>query len=107
MRELVIVSTGQTYELASITRWIEEGHSTCPKSGKKLLHTNLIPNRALRSLIIQYCDAHNIPFEKIEDKKKHSSVESIVSTKAALEAAKMTATFLVEKLATGPFEAKK
>ena len=107
MREPVIVSTGQTYELASITRWIEEGHSTCPKNGQKLLHTNLIPNHTLRSLITQYSDAHNIPFEKPENMKKHSSMESIVSTKAALEAAKMTAAFLVEKLATGPFEAKR
>jgi hypothetical protein len=107
MREPVIVSTGQTYELASITRWIEEGHSTCPKNGQKLLHTNLIPNHALRSLIIQYCDAHNIPFAKPENSKKSSSMESIASTKAALEAAKMTAAFLVEKLATGPFEAKR
>lgn len=106
MREPVIVSTGQTYDLSSITRWIEEGHSTCPKNGQKLSHTNLIPNHALRSLIIQYCDVHNIPFEKPEKNKKHNSLESIASTKAALEAAKMTAAFLVEKLATGPFDVK-
>lgn len=107
MREPVIVSTGQTYELASITRWIEEGHTTCPKNGQKLLHANLIPNHALRSLIIRYCDAHNIPFEKTENKNKRSSMESNVSTKAAIEAANMTAAFLVEKLATGPFEVKR
>jgi len=107
MREPVTVSTGQTYDLSSITRWFEEGHSTCPKNGQELLHTNLIPNHALRSLIIQYCDVHNIPFEKPEKKKKHTSLGSIASTKAALEATKMTAAFLVEKLATGPFDVKK
>uniref|UniRef100_A0A0D6QR34 RING-type E3 ubiquitin transferase n=1 Tax=Araucaria cunninghamii TaxID=56994 RepID=A0A0D6QR34_ARACU len=107
MREPVIVSTGQTYDLASITRWIKEGHSTCPKSGQKLLHTNLTPNFALKSLIIQYCAEHNIPFEESEKKKKNSLLESVTSTKAALEAAKMTAAFLVENLRTGSFEVKK
>lgn len=53
MREPVIVSTGKMYELASITKWIEEGHFTYPKNGQKLFHTNLIPNHALCSLIIQ------------------------------------------------------
>ena len=70
IREPIILSIGITYELASITRQIEEGHSTCQKNGQKLLHTNIIPNHALCSLIIQYCDAHNIPFEKPENNRK-------------------------------------
>ncbi|KAH9324746.1 hypothetical protein KI387_004924, partial [Taxus chinensis] len=64
MRDPAIVATGQTYDRVSITRWIEEGHCTCPKSGQKLLHTNLIPNHALRSLICQWCEKNDIPFEK-------------------------------------------
>eukprot|EP01018_Ginkgo_biloba_P007283 Gb_20805 [translate_table: standard] len=107
MTEPVIVSTGQTYDRASITRWVEDGHSTCPKSGQKLLHTNLTPNYALRSLIVKYCDEHNMQFEKPEKSKNKSSLESITSTKAALEATKMTAAFLVENLARGSFEVKK
>lgn len=107
MREPVIVSTGQTYDLASITRWIKEGHSTCPKSGQKLVHTNLTPNYALRSLIVQYCTEHNVPFENSERCKKSSFLENIPSTKASLEAAKRTAEFLVEKLCTGSFEVRK
>ncbi|GLJ28667.1 hypothetical protein SUGI_0564910 [Cryptomeria japonica] len=107
MREPVIVSTGQTYDLASITRWIKEGHSTCPKSGQNLVHTNLTPNYALRSLIVQYCTEHKIPFENSERCKKSSFLENIPSTKASLEAAKRTAEFLVEKLCTGSFEVKK
>eukprot|EP00252_Welwitschia_mirabilis_P016624 TRINITY_DN3674_c0_g1_i1.p1 TRINITY_DN3674_c0_g1~~TRINITY_DN3674_c0_g1_i1.p1 ORF type:complete len:687 (+),score=109.90 TRINITY_DN3674_c0_g1_i1:877-2937(+) len=107
MREPVIVSSGQTYELASITRWLEEGHSTCPKSGQKLISSIVIPNYALRNLIIQYCDKHNIPYDKPEGRKKKCALGSIASTKAALEAAKMTAAFLVEKLATGSFDVKK
>eukprot|EP01018_Ginkgo_biloba_P011668 Gb_10871 [translate_table: standard] len=107
MRDPVIVATGQTYDRVSITRWIEEGHSTCPKSGQKLLHTNLIPNNALRNLICQWCEERNIPFEKTEKSTRNATLESIASTKAAVEATKMTAAFLVEKLSTGSPEVKK
>jgi hypothetical protein len=34
-------------------------------------------------------------------------MENIVSTKATLEAARMTTTFFVEKISIGPFEAKR
>ncbi|KAH9310821.1 hypothetical protein KI387_025856 [Taxus chinensis] len=63
MRDLAIVATGQTYDRVSITRWIEEGHCTCPKSGQKILHANLIPNHALRSLICQWCEKNGVLFE--------------------------------------------
>ncbi|GLJ28668.1 hypothetical protein SUGI_0564930 [Cryptomeria japonica] len=107
MQEPVIVCTGQTYDLASITRWIKEGHSTCPKTGQKLVHTNLTPNYALQSLIVQYCAEHKISLEKSERIKKSSFLEGIPSTKAAIQATKMTTEFLVEKLCTGSFEVKK
>eukprot|EP00252_Welwitschia_mirabilis_P006663 TRINITY_DN17551_c0_g1_i1.p1 TRINITY_DN17551_c0_g1~~TRINITY_DN17551_c0_g1_i1.p1 ORF type:complete len:695 (+),score=39.47 TRINITY_DN17551_c0_g1_i1:84-2168(+) len=107
MRDPVIVSTGQTYDRTSITRWIEEGHQTCPKSGQVLVHTNLIPNHALRNLIQRWCEAHGVPFEKPERKNQNISLESVASTKAALEATKMTAAFLVEKLCSGTADVKK
>uniref|UniRef100_A0A0D6R5F2 U-box domain-containing protein 12 n=1 Tax=Araucaria cunninghamii TaxID=56994 RepID=A0A0D6R5F2_ARACU len=107
MRDPVIVATGQTYDRVSITRWIEEGHSTCPKSGQKLLHTNLTPNNALRSLIARWCEQQNISFDKPEKSARNTTLESITTTKAALEATKMTAAFLVEKLGTGSPEVKK
>ena len=108
MLDPVIVSTGQTYDRASIARWIEAGHSTCPKSGQKLGHSSLIPNYALRSLISQWCDDHHVPFDKQEKgAKKGAGIEISKTTKAALEATKMTASFLVGKLATGSPEVKK
>ncbi|GLJ28672.1 hypothetical protein SUGI_0564970 [Cryptomeria japonica] len=107
MQEPVIVCTGQTYDLASITRWIKEGQSTCPKSGQKLVHTNLTPNYALQSLIVQYCAEHKISLEKSEGIKKSSFLEGIPSTKAAIQAGKMTADFLVERLCTRSFGVKK
>ncbi|CAM6039426.1 unnamed protein product [Sphagnum compactum] len=108
MRDPVVVASGQTYDRGSIATWIDAGNLTCPKSGQKLLHLNLTPNYALRSLISQWCEEHHIPFDK-QDKggKKGSSMEHIATTKAALEATKMTASFLVEKLATSSPEVQR
>ncbi|PWA53377.1 Armadillo [Artemisia annua] len=36
MCDLVIVSTGQTYERSYIQRWIDGGNTTCPKTQQKL-----------------------------------------------------------------------
>ncbi|XP_020586123.1 U-box domain-containing protein 10-like [Phalaenopsis equestris] len=60
MRNPVIVSTGQTYERSSIQRWIDCGHSTCPKTRQKLQNHTLTPNYVLRSLIMQWCEANKI-----------------------------------------------
>jgi hypothetical protein len=108
MIDPVIVASGQTYDRSSIARWIDAGHLTCPKSGQNLPHMTLTPNYVLRSLISRWCEEHDIPFDK-QDKggKKGGSMEHIATTKAALEATKMTATFLVGKLMTGSPEVKK
>ncbi|KAG2329832.1 hypothetical protein Bca4012_020639 [Brassica carinata] len=60
MRDPVIVSTGQTYERTCIEKWIEAGHSTCPKTQQALTSTTLTPNYVLRSLIAQWCEANDI-----------------------------------------------
>ncbi|CAK9194971.1 unnamed protein product [Sphagnum troendelagicum] len=108
MIDPVIVASGQTYDRSSIARWIDAGHLTCPKSGQNLPHMTLTPNYVLRSLISRWCEEHDIPFDK-QDKggKKGGNMEHIATTKAALEATKMTATFLVGKLMTGSPEVKK
>lgn len=95
MRDPVAVATGQTYDRESIKLWIESGHNTCPKTGQTLAHTNLIPNRALKNLIAMWCRQQRIPFEHAENKDKVSAVKK---NKAALEATRMTASFLVNKL---------
>ncbi|KAL6180601.1 hypothetical protein ACLB2K_047262 [Fragaria x ananassa] len=95
MRDPVAVATGQTYDRESIKQWIESGHNTCPKTGQALVHTNLIPNRALKNLIAMWCREQRIPFDHAESKEKVSAVKK---NKAALEATRMTASFLVNKL---------
>ncbi|KAF9672483.1 hypothetical protein SADUNF_Sadunf11G0046900 [Salix dunnii] len=107
MRDPVIISTGQTYDRSSISRWMEEGHCTCPKTGQMLMNTRLVPNRALRNLIVQWCTAHGIPYDPPEN--TDSSVEAFAAampSKAAIEANKATATLLIHQLARGSLGAK-
>ncbi|CAI0415719.1 unnamed protein product [Linum tenue] len=117
MIDPVIVASGHTYDRNSIARWINSGHHTCPKSGQRLIHMALIPNYALKSLVHQWCQDNNVSLlddhsssEQPETKTKTSSsstagaVDHISVTKSAAEAAKMTAEFLVGKLAMGSTE---
>ncbi|KDP21142.1 hypothetical protein JCGZ_21613 [Jatropha curcas] len=107
MRDPVIISTGQTYDRSSISRWVEEGHCTCPKTGQMLTNTHLVPNRALRNLIVQWCTAHGIPYEPPEN--MDSSAEAFamaLPTKAATEANRATASLLILQLANGSQGAK-
>jgi hypothetical protein len=101
MRDPVIVATGQTYERVAIARWLEGGHDTCPKSGQKLPHLRLIPNYALKNLITQWCLENNVPsFEKSDKKSTRRNEESLATNTVALEATKLTASFLTEMLAS-------
>ncbi|KAJ4788983.1 U-box domain-containing protein 4 [Rhynchospora pubera] len=107
MRDPVVVSTGQTYDRASIIQWMDEGHSTCPNSGQLLSDSRLIPNRALRSLISLWCSVFGVPYESGE--VTDGSAETIAaacSSKAAITANMETAQILVGQLADGSDEAK-
>ncbi|KAL8526499.1 hypothetical protein ACS0TY_015630 [Phlomoides rotata] len=95
IRDPVVVSTGQTYDRSSIILWIESGHATCPKTGQTLTHTQLIPNLSLKNLIALWCREQRIPFESTEVNVKPNGV---AINKTALEAIKMTVSFLVNKL---------
>lgn len=99
MRDPVVVATGQTYDRDSISLWIQSGHSSCPKTGQTLAHTNLVPNHSLRNLIAMWCREQRIPFEttpSVDGGKAHG----MATSKAALEATKMTASYLISKLAS-------
>ncbi|OIW00527.1 hypothetical protein TanjilG_24257 [Lupinus angustifolius] len=107
MCDPVIISTGQTYDRRSISRWMEEGHCTCPKTGQMLAHTRLVPNRALRNLIMHWCTANGIPYDPPE--VVDASAEAIASacpSRAVLEANRATSTLLIQQLADGSQPAK-
>ncbi|MBA0870648.1 hypothetical protein Goshw_015314, partial [Gossypium schwendimanii] len=102
MKDPVIVSTGQTYDRSSIARWMEEGHCTCPKTGQMLDDTRIVPNRALRNLIMQWCIAHGVPYDPTET--SDASAETFAAAlpiKAAIEANRATAVLLIQQLANG------
>ncbi|CAK9326272.1 unnamed protein product [Citrullus colocynthis] len=115
MRDPVIISSGHTYDRYSIAQWIDSGHHVCPKSNQRLIHMALIPNYALKSLMQQWCQENNIsmneptkPYSSSELERSNSKrylseepVDHISASKAASDAVKMTAEFLVGKLATG------
>ncbi|KAH7295445.1 hypothetical protein KP509_27G047700 [Ceratopteris richardii] len=64
MGDPVILATGQTYDRASIQRWLDAGHRTCPKTKQVLYDTKLIPNYALRSLIYQWANANGVDLKR-------------------------------------------
>ncbi|CAH9076546.1 unnamed protein product [Cuscuta epithymum] len=106
---VIIVSTGQTYDRPSILRWMEEGHCNCPKTGQTLVHTHLVPNRALKNLITQWCAAHRIPYDNPPETGESCSGEgfgAVSPGRATYEANKATAAHLIKQLGEGTQKAK-
>lgn len=54
MNDPQIAADGFTYEGEAIKGWLEGGHSTSPMTNLKLEHSLLVPNRALRSAILEW-----------------------------------------------------
>ncbi|XP_010540527.1 PREDICTED: U-box domain-containing protein 17-like [Tarenaya hassleriana] len=107
MKDPVIVSTGQTYDRSSIVRWIEEGHCSCPKTGQMLMDSCIIPNRALKNLILQWCSASGIYYESEITESPNEHFVSVLPTKAAMEANKATVSILIKNLANGSESAQR
>ncbi|XP_015691471.2 U-box domain-containing protein 16-like [Oryza brachyantha] len=97
MRDPVVVASGQTYDRESIDRWFSSGKSTCPKTGQVLANLELVPNKALKNLISKWCRENGVAMEACEASKSEQA-QAVAANKAALEAARMTASFLVRKL---------
>ncbi|CAD6229310.1 unnamed protein product [Miscanthus lutarioriparius] len=89
--------SGQTYDRDSIFRWFDSGKSTCPKTGQVLTVLELVPNKALKNLIAKWCRENGVAMESSEASKSEPA-QAVAANKAALEAARMTASFLVKKL---------
>uniref|UniRef100_K3ZDB1 RING-type E3 ubiquitin transferase n=1 Tax=Setaria italica TaxID=4555 RepID=K3ZDB1_SETIT len=97
MSDPVVASSGQTYDRDSIARWFGSGKSTCPKTGQVLTNLELVPNKALKNLIARWCRENGIAVE-VSEAGKADPAPVVAANKAALKAARMTASFLVKKL---------
>ena len=97
MRDPVVAASGQTYDRESIDRWFSSGKSTCPKTGQVLANLELVPNKSLKNLISKWCRENGVAMEVCEASKSELA-QAVAANKAALEVARMTASFLVKKL---------
>ncbi|KAI0492102.1 hypothetical protein KFK09_026367 [Dendrobium nobile] len=100
MLDPVVVSTGQTYDRSSIAQWMASGHKTCPNSGQSLVNTDLIPNRALRSLTV-----NSVPCRSVQGSSGCST--TLVAAKATVEATRAITQILIQHLSTGDLDSKK
>lgn len=80
MRDPVTVSTGQTYDRASIESWVATGNTTCPVTRAPLADFTLIPNHTLRRLIQEWCVAHrSLGVERIPTPKQPADPDLVRS----------------------------
>ncbi|KAL6903842.1 hypothetical protein ACP4OV_004655 [Aristida adscensionis] len=54
MNDPYVAADGFTYEAEAIRGWLDSGHNTSPMTNLKLEHHQLVPNRALRSAILEW-----------------------------------------------------
>ncbi|KAG9158042.1 hypothetical protein Leryth_000198 [Lithospermum erythrorhizon] len=72
-----------------------------------LEHRWVVPNRALRNLITQWCGANGIPYDPPERRNlSNEAYASALPSRAALEANRATARLLIEQLTKGTQGAK-
>ncbi|KAK7411126.1 hypothetical protein VNO78_02541 [Psophocarpus tetragonolobus] len=105
MTDPVTVSTGQTYNRASIQKWLKSGNMVCPKTREKLTSTELFPNAALKKLIKQFCSENGIGFN--QNQTNHTVVKfTEAGSPGAAHAMQFSAWFLSRKLVFGTEEQK-
>ncbi|XAR58645.1 Ubiquitin--protein ligase [Bertholletia excelsa] len=67
MLDPVIVASGQTYDRASIQKWLDNGLSLCPKTRQTLSHTNLIPSYTVKALIAKWSEENHVKLPSTSD----------------------------------------
>lgn len=106
MTDPVTISTGQTYDRASIQKWLKAGNLLCPKTGEKLKSAELVPNSALKNLIQQFCLDNRITISRSGRKSRDLSRSIISPSPASAEAMGFLAQFLAGRLTYGTDEQK-
>ncbi|KAK7828707.1 U-box domain-containing protein 19 [Quercus suber] len=111
MVDPVTLSTGHTYDRASITKWFKAGKNikTCPKTGQKLVDSELVPNLLLKRLIQQYCLENGIPVaaESASGRRSRDVAAAAEARSSVAERAmRMVASYVVERVEVGTEEEK-
>lgn len=107
MKDPVTVSTGQTYDRSSITKWLAAGHRTCPVTGAPLLTTDFVPNSNLQKLIRQLFREDKMRTgDAVDDGRRQFSKNLLPGIPAAVGAIKQLCGFLVNKLSSGSEDEK-
>ncbi|XVF32384.1 hypothetical protein REPUB_Repub17cG0077500 [Reevesia pubescens] len=76
MLDPVIVASGQTYDRASIQKWLDSGLTICPKTRQTLTHKNLIPNYTVKAMVASWCEENNL---QLSNNTGHAKLVSISS----------------------------
>ena len=92
MEDPVIAQDGHTYERAAIKRWFDMGKRISPKTGARLLSTELTPNYTMRSLIqdikaqVPVLARHKVDMQNIETaiKLREEEIEETLEQKGQL-----------------------
>ncbi|KAJ4748409.1 U-box domain-containing protein [Rhynchospora pubera] len=67
MTDPVILTSGHTFDRASIQRWLDSGNRTCPVTNLPLPPSpSLIPNHALRRLILSHSPSLSLPSANLQ-----------------------------------------
>lgn len=113
MVDPVTLSTGHTYDRASIMKWFKAGKKTktCPKTGQKLVDSELVPNLVLKRLIQQYCLENGIPVaaESVSGRRSRDVTAAAAAEARSLvaeRAMRMVASYVVERVEVGTEEEK-
>ncbi|KZV52125.1 U-box domain-containing protein 19-like [Dorcoceras hygrometricum] len=101
MTDPVTVSTGQTYDRASIQKWLRSGNMLCPVTGEHLTSTEMVPNTSLRKLIQHYCTEYGVSLAKSRKKNRDISRTILPGSPTNEESIKFLSRFLTLKLWSG------
>ncbi|KAJ0038732.1 hypothetical protein Pint_23009 [Pistacia integerrima] len=107
MKDPVTLSSGHTYDRASILKWFRAGNSTCPKTGERLKNKELVSNLALKRIIQDWSVENGVCIGEESSHKNLDITRTVLAGSMAAEGAvKLLANFLAGRLVDGTSEEK-
>ncbi|KAM0839215.1 hypothetical protein ACQ4PT_060457 [Festuca glaucescens] len=109
MTDPVTVSTGQTYDRTSISRWMKAGCRTCPVTGERLRTADLVPNATLRGIIEVMLLSNGVSLPDPISRHHHGDVggSAVPFSTAAAGAARLAVAHIVAQFSTGSTEERR